>query len=97
MSEAVIILVKPLPGNYAELAEIITQMVAQVREFPGCLQAETLLAPDREEIAVFQRWTDADALSDYLIWRSKQEDFKRVYALSAEEPDFKSFTLCTPG
>ncbi len=93
MTEAVIIQLHPLPGKYTELTALVKQMVAAVRGFPGCLQAETLLAPDRDEISVFQRWTDAEAFSEYLIWRSKQEDLQLAYALSSKEPDFRSFTL----
>lgn len=95
MTEAVIIQLQPLPGQYTRLAVLVKQMVAQVREYPGCLQADTLLAPDRDEVAIFQRWQDAEAFSDYLIWRSKQEDFEQLHKLLASEPDFRSFTLGT--
>lgn len=95
MTEAVIIQLQPLPGQYTRLAVLVKQMVAQVRDYPGCLQADTLLAPDRDEVAIFQRWQDAEAFSDYLIWRSKQEDFEQLHKLPASEPDFRSFTLGT--
>lgn len=95
MTEAVVIQLQPLPGQYTRLAVLVKQMVAQVRDYPGCLQADTLLAPDRNEIAIFQRWQNAEAFSDYLIWRSKQADFEQLHKLLASEPDFKSFTLGT--
>ena len=95
MTEAVIIQLQPLPGQYTRLTVLVKQMVAQVRDYPGCLQADTLLAPDRDEVAIFQRWQDAEAFSDYLIWRSKQEDFEQLHKLLASEPDFRSFTLGT--
>lgn len=95
MTEAVIIQLQPLPGQYTRLAVLVKQMVAQVRDYPGCLQADTLLAPDRDEVAIFQRWQDAEAFSDYLIWRSKQEDFEQLHKMLASEPDFRSFTLGT--
>jgi quinol monooxygenase YgiN len=93
LTEAVIIELQPLPGQYTRLAVLVKQMVEQVRDYPGCLQADTLLAPDRNEIAIFQRWETAEAFSDYLIWRSKQEDFAQLHTLLAAEPGFKSFAL----
>ncbi|KIC17561.1 hypothetical protein RA20_14440 [Leisingera sp. ANG-Vp] len=95
MKECVIIILQPLPGKFDALAALVKEMTEQVCTQPGNLQAEVLLAPARNEIAVFQRWSSAEAFSEYLIWRSKQEDLQQVYDLSANEPDFKSFTLCT--
>ncbi|UWQ76468.1 MULTISPECIES: antibiotic biosynthesis monooxygenase [unclassified Leisingera] len=97
VTEAVIIQLHPLPGKYTELAVLVKKMVEAARGFPECQQAETLLAPDRDEISVFQRWTCAEAFSEYLIWRSRQEDLTLAFALSSKEPDFRSFTLHDPG
>ncbi|UWQ81192.1 antibiotic biosynthesis monooxygenase [Leisingera sp. S132] len=96
MAEAVVIGMHPRPGKFEELAKLIKQMVEEVRKHAGCLQAEAMLAPDRNEIAVFQRWETTEAFSEYLIWRSKQDHLERVYELSADEPEFSSFTLITP-
>lgn len=97
MAEAVIISVRPRPGKFTELTALITQMVEEARKHDGCLQAEILLAPEREEISVFQRWQDSEAFGEYLIWRSKQAHLERVYALAEAEPDFSSYTLVEPG
>ncbi len=96
MAEAVVIGMQPRPGKFEELASLVKQMVEEVRKHAGCLQAEAMLAPDRNEIAVFQRWENTEAFSEYLIWRSKQDHLDRVYDLSVSEPDFSSFTLITP-
>ncbi|KIC19657.1 antibiotic biosynthesis monooxygenase [Leisingera sp. ANG-DT] len=96
MTEAVIIGLHPRSGKYEELAALVQQMVEQVRRHAGCLQAEILLAQDRNEIAVFQKWKDNDSFSDYLIWRSKQEQLDRVYEMCAIEPELSSFTLAAP-
>ncbi|MBY6065847.1 antibiotic biosynthesis monooxygenase [Leisingera aquaemixtae] len=97
MTEAVIIGLHPRPGKFSELTALVQQMVKEVRRHAGCLQADILLAPDRDEISVFQRWQNPEAFSEYLIWRSKQDHLDRVYELSAAEPDLSSFTLCEPG
>ncbi|MEW2913391.1 antibiotic biosynthesis monooxygenase [Leisingera sp. JC11] len=97
MTEAVIIDLHPRPGKFNELTVLVKQMVEEVRRHAGCLQAEILLAPERDKISVFQKWQDPEAFSEYLIWRSKQEHLDRVYALSEAEPDLSSYTLCEPG
>ncbi|KIC08293.1 hypothetical protein RA19_20170 [Leisingera sp. ANG-M1] len=93
MKEGVIILLQARPEEFDELSALVAAMTAQVRAYPGNLQAEVLLARDRNEISVFQQWESAEALSDYLIWRSGQEDFERVHDLAAAEPDFRTYTI----
>lgn len=96
MTETIIIQLQPLPGKFSELADLVRQMVKGLSGYTGCLQAEALLAADRNEIAIYERWDSADSFSDYLIWRSKQGDLQRVYELLSAEPKFSNFVPQAP-
>lgn len=93
MREGVVIHLYPKSGKYKDLADVCQKMTDEVRRFPGIVQTELLLAPSREEMSVFQIWESSEAYNDYLIWRSKQKDLDRVFALSSKEPDFRTYQI----
>lgn len=96
MKEGVLIRIYPKEGALEELVQLGLEMIAQARNFTGCLQAHALEAQEQQELSIFQIWENSEAFSDYLIWRSKQANYERAYDLSEKEPDFHCYTILEP-
>lgn len=91
--EAVIVTVKAVPSLFNELAAATQAMMPETREFPGCIEAHLLLAPEREEMVIFQIWESSEAQSAYLTWRAERGDFERLGELIHDEQIFRTYTL----
>ncbi|ATF18126.1 putative quinol monooxygenase [Phaeobacter gallaeciensis] len=91
--EAIIVTVKAVPSLFDELVEITQTMMPETRAFPGCIEAHLLLAPEREEMVIFQIWESSEAQSAYLTWRAEKGDFERLGELIHDEQIFRTYSL----
>ncbi|WP_052465589.1 putative quinol monooxygenase [Phaeobacter sp. S60] len=91
--EAIVVTVKAIPSLFEELVAATQAMMPETRAFPGCIEAHLLLAPEREEMVIFQIWESSEAQSAYLTWRAERGDFERLGELIHDEQIFRTYSL----
>ncbi|AAV95575.1 hypothetical protein SPO2313 [Ruegeria pomeroyi DSS-3] len=93
MREVVIVKSTPQRGKFNAFAELVGKLVSETRDFPGCLGAYLMLAPERNEQVVMHIWETPDALEAYLTWRADRGDFLEINEYLEVEQDFKTYQL----
>ncbi|UTS80811.1 putative quinol monooxygenase [Phaeobacter piscinae] len=91
--EAIVVTVKAIPSLFDELVAATQALMPETHAFPGCIEAHLLLAPEREEMVIFQIWESSEAQSAYLTWRAERGDFERLGELIHDEQIFRTYSL----
>lgn len=93
MKETVLVTAQAREGAFDDLVTEMRTIVENAKDNPGCLGVELLLSKDRNEIAIYAHWQSAEALNDFLVWRSEQPNFGQSAEFMVGEPNIRSYTL----
>ena len=91
--ELVLVGLKPKAEHFDDLASELRGMIAEVREFPGCLEASLGVSEKHREIVIQHVWQSRDAQDQYLEWRAERGDLIRISGMLEEEQHFRTFRL----